>query len=535
LSRLHVFSFFCLLLLPALFVNSQDPSIQADETVRFFESGVVPELKLLVNETSQQEFRDTPREYARCTLEESSGMTFRSIGVKLKGAAGSYSDFDDRPGLTLTMDKYKDDQTFHGMEKFHLNNALQDESLLSEWIGSEMFRHVGLIAPRVGHVRLRINDRDMGLYVLREGFDQPFLKRSFEESTGNLYDGGFIQDVDSELELDKGREPDDRTDLVELASACFHPNPETRWKLISDRLDMDRFISFMAMERICGHWDGYTLNKNNYRIYFPVDGKAIFLPHGMDQLFTDPGAGLFDHSPVLLAAAVMQSDVRRDTYQSRLRETIDSLQPVEMWLEKIDVLHSRLRPILESISEEAATNHTERVREFKERLAQRFAAFPDLIRDMPVLIEFVEAESGSERSYALRDWNPVAEGEQMSLEEVDVDGVSSYVITRDPFGDFVGSWRHSVLLPRGNYRFEARVKTQDVIPIPEDPFPGAGIRRTQSGRSHEMVGTNEWTLLKYDIAVPEDQRQVELILELRARHGTAWFDRQSLRLVKLKD
>ncbi len=82
----------------------------------------------------------------------------------------------------------------------------------------------------------------------------------------------------------------------------------------------------MAIERLCGHWDGYTLNMNNYRVYFPPDGKAMFLPHGMDQLFGDPGASLYDHSTPLLAAAVMQSDEWRDRYQQRLR-TLAMMQP----------------------------------------------------------------------------------------------------------------------------------------------------------------------------------------------------------------
>ncbi len=60
---------------------------------------------------------------------------------------------------------------------------------MSEWLGSEIFRQAGYPAPRVGHVRLWINDRDLGLYVIREGFDDAFLKRVFGSADGNLFDG----------------------------------------------------------------------------------------------------------------------------------------------------------------------------------------------------------------------------------------------------------------------------------------------------------------------------------------------------------
>ncbi len=521
------------LLLTNSLATAQDKSGQADETIAFFESGAIPELKLLIGDESQQRLRDMPREYSRCTLEEFGEKTFKSIGVKLKGAAGSYSDFDDRPGFTVNIDKFKSNQRFHGMEKFHLNNAAQDETYLNEWLGSEIFRQASLRAPRVGHVRLWINDRDMGLYVLRQGFDKTFLVGAFGDSKGNLYDGGFIQDIDSELEMDSSQDPDDRTDLVELANACFHPKPETRRKLIAERLDIEEFLSFMAIERICGHWDGYTLNQNNYRIYFPADGKAVFLPHGMDQLFGDPGAGLYDHSASLLAAAVMQNDPWRRKYQQRLTKICESLQPVEAWLAKIDELQGRLQPVLRSINPELAANHSDRTKELKERFTQRFQALPDLIRDVPVPMEFDSSGTKNEGVVVLIDWYPVEEAEHVSLEEVEIGGVSAYSITCKQFGDFTSSWRRQVLLTQGTYRFQARVKTKDVIPIPDDQAHGAGIRRVKSGRSHEVIGTNDWTLLSYEFHVPEDQRQVELVLELRARHGTTWFDRDSPKLERV--
>ncbi len=198
-------------------------SQRAEETIAFFDSGAIPELKLKIDEDDAQQLREAPREYVRCAFIENGTSEFKSVAVKLKGAAGSYRDFDDRPGLTLNVGKYKKSQRFHGMQKFHLNNSVQDESFVCEWLGAEIFRQAGYPAPRVGHVRLWINDRDMGLYVLREGFDEGFLQRSFGRTDGNLYDGGFLQDIDSELEMDSGDDPDAREDIVGLALAGYCP------------------------------------------------------------------------------------------------------------------------------------------------------------------------------------------------------------------------------------------------------------------------------------------------------------------------
>ncbi len=513
---------------PVLYAQAKTKT--EDDTVAFFESGAIQELKLVIDGESQQRLRDAPRDYVRCSLIENGDKTYKSIAVKLKGAAGSYRDFDDRPCLTLNIDKYKKEQRFHGMEKFHLNNASQDETFLCEWLGSEFFRKAGVAAPRVGHVRLWINDRDLGLYVLREGFDAPFLKRSLGEKSGNLYDGGFLQDIDSPLELDSGEDPDQRDDLVGLAIACFHPDPKTRKSLIASRLDMRQFMTFMAVERLCGHWDGYTLNMNNYRIYFPKQGKGIFMPHGMDQLFGDPAAGLYDHTPPLIAAAVMRDDEWRSKYSTRLSELQNLFQPIDPWLAAIDEVRDRLQTALVSIDPNLAANHLERVNELKDRMAQRSMMLSELIEQgMQQPLEFKTTEA-----LTLTEWYPSVEAEDAKLEESDKDGIASYLITREAYGDYSSSWRTQVLLPKGVYRLEARVKTEDVVPIPDDQSRGVGIRRVSSGRSNELVGTNDWTLVTYEWQVQEDQRQVELLLELRARHGVVWFDRESLRLRRIE-
>src|SRR5258708_18713540 len=42
----------------------------------------------------------------------------------------------------------------------------------------------------------------------------------------------------------------------------------------------------MAMENLTCHWDGYAMNRNNYRIFHDADtDRMVFMPHGMDQMF----------------------------------------------------------------------------------------------------------------------------------------------------------------------------------------------------------------------------------------------------------
>src|SRR6185295_6902273 len=146
------------------------------------------------------------------------------VSIKLKGSAGSFREVDDKPALTLRMDREDDDARFHGLAKFHLNNSVQDDSYLRELIASDLFRAAGVATPRVTHARVWLNERDVGLYVLKEGFDKLLVKRFFEHANGNLYDGGFCQDVDADLSKECGKGPDDRADLIALREPCTEPD-----------------------------------------------------------------------------------------------------------------------------------------------------------------------------------------------------------------------------------------------------------------------------------------------------------------------
>lgn len=521
-----VFSIWCSTTLCA----GDEPTKAVDETVEYFDSGKIPVLKLVLSAEKQAKLRENPREYVRGSLHEDGQLRFASIGVKLKGAAGSFQEFDSLPGLTLNIDKYKNGQRLHGMKKFHLNNSVQDETLLSEWLGSEFFRAAGYPSPRVGHARVFINDRDLGVYVLREGFDQPFLRRVLPDASGNLYDGGFVQDIDSELEMDAGSDPNNRADLLGLAIACSEEDPVVRWKGISERLDIDQFLTFMAMERLCGHWDGYTLNMNNYRLYFPPKGGGMFLPHGMDQLFGDPNAGLYDHASPMLAAAVMQNDAWRERYHQRLKKLLPVFQPIEGWHTKIDKVQRRLEAVLKPLNPEKAKAHNKQVQELKQRLAERAKNVADIVKTGPK--NPVKLEKSA--IMVLKEWSPAPDGEDAKLEEVEIDGVPCYKVTHKKFGDHSSSWQQRVLLPRGEYRVEARLKTENVIAIPDNQGRGAGVRYSVNGRSEGFAGTTKWQKVSYDFSIREDQREVELSLELRARHGSAWFDRSALRIQKIK-
>ncbi|MFN9704477.1 MAG: CotH kinase family protein, partial [Planctomycetota bacterium] len=312
----------CLAAAPA---PAQQKPAADDPAKAFFARQPVVRVRIDLAADQRQKLRQDGRKYATAAL-RLDGKEFAAVGVKLKCAAGSYQEIDERPGFTVHLGKAGGDARFFGLEKFHLNNGAQDGTRLHEWVGNGVFAAAGLPAPRVAHALVELDGKALGLYVLREAFDGEFLQRSFGGKDGNLYDGGFCQDVDQELQRDAGNGPDDRADLQRLARACQGVDAR-REAALQVLIDLPHFLDFLALEAMLGHWDGYSLNMNNYRLWLPTSRPAVFLPHGMDQLFGDSEASVLDHPPGLVASAVLQVPAFRKRYRERLKALLPLVAP----------------------------------------------------------------------------------------------------------------------------------------------------------------------------------------------------------------
>ncbi len=514
------------LALPAL---AQKPS--KDGSDGYFQKGEIHELRLVLAPEAEQALRDAPRAYAPFELWVDGKRFATGGGVKLKGAAGSYRDYDDRPALTVKLDRFEGTTLFHGLEKFHLNNAAQDPSLLSDWLGSEVFRAAGYPAVRVTHARVRINERDMGLYVLKEGFDKRFLARWFTDSKGNLYDGGFCQDLDAPLELDSGDGVADGSDVAAIGAACGESDMVKRWAALDPLVDVPAFTRFMALEQLCGHWDGYTINANNYRLYFVPGGKARFLPHGMDQLFGDPWASTLDMPPSMLGSSVMKRPEWRKLYRKELKDLLPRVEPKAL-ARKLDPVQERIESALKKLEGDAAAVQREHYQGLVERIAERHR----------FLLEEVNAPEPKPLVFkpgvavTLKGWRTHSEVEDANVGSETDDGVDWYVVECGPSGRCIAGFRKSVLLGRGRYKLSTTLKADGVDALVEDGAPSRGAALRISGVNAEGFLEGSATReLSFEFEVVEEKGDVDLVLELRATAGRIRLRQDSLKLVKLAD
>lgn len=350
----------------------------------FFRKAKVLDLKIDVSKPELDKLNRDPRKYVKCTLQEGSAR-YADVGIHLKGAAGSWRGFDDKPGLTLNMDKFKDDQKFHGLDKWHLSNSVQDPSYLSELICGELFRDAGVPAARVTFATLTLNGRKRGLYYLKEGYDKQFLRKHFGTSNGNFYDGGFLREIDQELQLISGKgDVAKHADLKALFAATREPDEKKRFEKMEKLLDLDRFISYVVIEMITSDWDGYPAKCNNYRVYHdPKANKITFIPSGMDQMFHDTNWPILPGWGGAVARELILTKEGKRRYVARLREIMDKVYNVEKLTKRLNELEAVVQPALASVDPGAGRDYKHPVNRLREAFKQREKSIKEQLKRLP--------------------------------------------------------------------------------------------------------------------------------------------------------
>ena len=334
-----------------------------------FASGAVRRIRLEITSEDLRSLRSNPRQYVHVTVREGTNVLL-DVAARLKGSS-SFQNVDGKSSFTLDCDRFRAGQRFHGLRKIHLNNSLEDPSYLNEKLGSELFRTAALPAPRVAHAIVELNTRRLGLYVLKEGFAEEFLARHFQRTDGNLYEpqAGVAPDVTGPMTRNSGAGPDDNLDLRRLAAASAHESLALRWEALDEILDLDRFLTFMAVETLSGHRDGYCLARNNYRLYHePASNRFVFLPDGMDQLFGRADFPVEPRMAGVVAKAVLETPQGRQAFRERLPLVFTNCFKVEALTNRV---HAWSEAIVPHLNRSEAKSLRREADDLCERIRQR--------------------------------------------------------------------------------------------------------------------------------------------------------------------
>ena len=269
-----------------------------DNAAVLFDPLRVHTIALTLDDRALQSLREEPYRYVEGVMQfveapaegdEGDGAEIGPVpmSVRLKGQAGSFRRFDQKPAFKIDFNIADSDARFLGLKKLTLNNMVQDRSAIHEWLAYRIFAAHEVPAPRVGYVWVEINDEIFGLYANVETPDDIWLGRYFA-STRHLYEGGYGRDLFWDhivhFEVDEG-DWVDRTDLERVVRLRQNPPPSGFYRASSDLVNWDEVISAMTAELFVGHWDGYAATRNNYFLHFDDDNRMSLLPWGTDQTF----------------------------------------------------------------------------------------------------------------------------------------------------------------------------------------------------------------------------------------------------------
>ena len=519
---------------------AETPTLRTiDPSDELFAGKAVPGIQITIPETGVAVLREynwrqssatNPREDVRATVREGNTV-YTNVAVHLKGSAGSFRPIDsEKPALTLNFDKFAKGQRFHGLQKLHLNNSVQDPSYISEIICREIFMKAGIPSPRASHVLVDLNGHGAQLYVLVEGWNKQLLKRHFKNPSGNLYAGGFAEDINKPIEVQSGENPEDRTRLDDLFSATLESNLAVRSKRLADVLDTDRFLTFLAMELLTVHWDGYGMNRNNYRIFHDMESdRMVFLPHGMDQMFgmwrSKPQSPITPMMKGVVAKAVMSDPALRRRYLDRMSSLLTNVLDYAAISNRAGELTRRIQPhLLKNFIELA--NQDRYSSQFCDRVAQRIESAREQLTEASTPVRF--DTSGVAH---LSRWRNSTESGSPGFAR-NQNGDDTLQITANGSQSY-GSWRTQVLLNDGQYHLTGRVKTEN-LSTNRTTRGGVSLRISGDREPKMLVNAPDWTTLQYDFEV-NGLLDMELVCEFRASQGSVQFDASSLKLIRKGD
>jgi hypothetical protein len=509
--------------------GGQSGDRSAAEAAALFTNAALHVIRIEIPPQGMRSLEQEPRKFVHASFREGAAV-FTNVLIRLKGGAGSFRGLDDKPGFTLHVDAAG--HTFYGLKKFHLNNSVQDPTYLSEWLCSGIFRDAGVPAARAAHAVVELNGRRLGQYVLVESIASDFLAGYFKHTHGNVYGQSPNADITGALERMGGREQTQGAELEALAAAASEPELERLRARLPQVLDIPRFLSFMAVEVMLDHWDGYTFNVKNYEVYHDPDtARMVFIPHDLDQLMRNPNSPVVPHPNGIVARAILRDPQTRTAYRRRFGEIFTNVFVAPVLIKRVDDRVARVAPQLTSYDPELAREFVNNAEDLKQRIAGR-------ARWLARQLQAAEPARPSllSGSAPITTWR-VANEQRNAKQDMIRDPSGKKVLWITAEGPSFGSWRAKLALEPGHYVFEGRARSVGIEPNPDDAKgAGAGLRISGSTgpQTSRLIGDSPWRSLTFEFEVYADTPEVDLICELRAQKGEVWFEQDSLRLRRLR-
>lgn len=237
----------------------------------------------------------------RCTFHFTNALidsTVENVGIRIRGNTSREA---NKKSLKISFNDFEPGREFYDVDKMNLNGEHNDPSISRAKLCWDIFNSAGIKASKAAHCYIYINGVYHGVYVSVEHIDDEFLKKNFNDDSGNLwkclypadlvYKGSaasnyYFSDGFPAYELTTNEETNDYTQLARFINLINNTPSGNFQDSLETIFNYAGFLEYQAINFLTGSWDDYWCLMNNYYLYYePSEGKFTWIPYDYDNSF----------------------------------------------------------------------------------------------------------------------------------------------------------------------------------------------------------------------------------------------------------
>ena len=182
------------LLLTVLFVNAESFGIQKAASAlgyegTLFDTSTVHTINIIMDDWDEFIANCKNEEYYSCAV-VIDNEAYKNVAIRAKGNTSltqveSYG--NNRYSFKIEFDHYDSTKNYYGLDKLCLNNLIQDNTYMKDYLTYQMMAQMGVASPLCSYANIMVNGEDWGLYLAVESIEESFLQRNYGKNYGELY------------------------------------------------------------------------------------------------------------------------------------------------------------------------------------------------------------------------------------------------------------------------------------------------------------------------------------------------------------
>lgn len=182
------------LILTILFMNGETLGLQASAAAlgyetRLFDTTRLHTIDIVMDDWDAFIEGCEDEEYEPCAV-VIDGESYKNVAIRAKGNTSLSSVRQlgsQRYSFKIEFDHYDSGKTYHGLDKLCLNNLIQDNTMMKDYLVYRLMGNFGVASPLCSYAYITVNGEDWGLYLAVEGVEGAFLERNYGKEAGELY------------------------------------------------------------------------------------------------------------------------------------------------------------------------------------------------------------------------------------------------------------------------------------------------------------------------------------------------------------